>query len=226
MILLSGVTITRRGGARSVRLAFPDLDLPQGGLLALRGASGSGKSTLIALIAGLLVPDEGQLGVCGTHPARLPPAQRDAWRGRTLGLLPQRLHLLPALSVRENLLLAGLAVGAPASASRERADALLARFQLAALAGARPAELSGGQAQRVALARALMNRPQLLIADEPTASLDDDSAALAIGQLLLAWRDTGASLLVSTHDARALAMLRDAPGECRVLDLGRAAGAS
>ena len=224
MIRLSQLAITRRGGARSVRLAFPDLDLPQGGLLALRGASGSGKSTLIALLAGLLVPDEGSLSVCGTQPAGLPPAQRDAWRGRTLGLLPQRLHLLPALSVRENLLLAGLAVGAPATARRERADALLAHFGLTSLAGSRPAELSGGQAQRVALARALMNRPQLLIADEPTASLDDDSAALAIGQLLLAWRDTGASLLVSTHDARTLAMLRDAPGECRVLDLGQAAG--
>lgn len=210
MIALEGAGIERVGRGRRLRLDFPDLDLPQGGLALLRGPSGSGKSTLIALIAGLLEPDRGRIAVCGTEPARLPPAQRDVWRGRTVGLLPQRLHLAPALDVRENLLLAALAAGMAGRPARERADALLERFGLRPLARARPAELSGGQAQRVALARALMNRPGLLVADEPTASLDDAAAAVAIGELLAGWREAGASLLVATHDARAIGMLQEA----------------
>lgn len=221
MIALQGAGVDRVARDRRLRLDFPDLDLPQGGLALLRGPSGSGKSTLIALITGLLEPDRGRVVVCGTQPAALPPALRDAWRGRTVGLLPQRLHLAPALDVRENLLLAALAVAAPAGPARARADALLERFGLSGLARARPAELSGGQAQRVALARALMNRPGLLVADEPTASLDDAAAATAVGALLDCWRETGASLLVATHDARAVALLNAAAPEARALILGQ-----
>jgi putative ABC transport system ATP-binding protein len=224
MIELQGVGVDRVARDRRLPIDFPDLDLPQGGLALLRGPSGSGKSTLIALIAGLLEPDRGRVVVCGTQPARLPPARRDAWRGRTVGLLPQRLHLAPALDVRENLLLAALAVAAPARPARDRADALLERFGLSGLARARPAELSGGQAQRVALARALMNRPGLLVADEPTASLDDAAAATAVGELLACWRETGASLLVATHDARAVALLAAAAPEACSLILGEVPG--
>lgn len=222
MIELQGVGVDRVARDRCLPIDFPDLDLPQGGLALLRGPSGSGKSTLIALIAGLLEPDRGRVVVCGTQPARLSPARRDAWRGRTVGLLPQRLHLAPALDVRENLLLAALAVAAPARPARDRADALLERFGLSGLARARPAELSGGQAQRVALARALMNRPGLLVADEPTASLDDAAAATAVGELLACWRETGASLLVATHDARAVALLAAAAPQVCSLILGEA----
>ena len=173
MIELACAGVDRVGQGRRVPIDFPDFVLPQGGLAALRGPSGSGKSTLIALLAGLLEPDRGRVRVCDIEPSQLPPARRDRWRGRTIGLLPQRLHLAAALDVRANLLLAALAAGLPSAGARARADALLERFGLRALAGARPAELSGGQAQRVALARALMNEPRLLIADEPTASLDD-----------------------------------------------------
>ena len=219
MIELVQAGVDRTGRGRRVAIDFPDIVLPQGGLAVLRGPSGSGKSTLIALLAGLLAPDRGRVRVCDTEPSRLPPARRDRWRGRTIGLLPQRLHLAPALDVRENLLLAALAAGLPATGARQRADALLERFGLRALTRARPAELSGGQAQRVALARALMNEPRLLIADEPTASLDDAAAGLAIGELLDAWRTSGASLLVATHDARAVDRLA-AGGELRTLVLG------
>ena len=176
MIELAKAGIDRTGRGRRVSIDFPDFSLPQGGLALLHGPSGSGTSTLIALLAGLLEPDRGQVRVCETEPSRLRPGPRDRWRGRTIGLLPQRLHLAPALDVRENLLLVALAAGLPASGARQRADALLERFGLRSLARARPSELRGGQAQRVALARALMNEPRLLIADEPTASLDDAAA--------------------------------------------------
>jgi putative ABC transport system ATP-binding protein len=219
VIALEAAGIDRIGRGRRVRIDFPDLDLPQGGLALLRGPSGSGKSTLIALIAGLLAPDRGRITVCGIEPASLPPASRDAWRGRTVGLLPQRLHLAAALDVRENLLLAALAAGVTGRPARARAEALLARFGLSDLARSRPSELSGGQAQRVALARALMNRPGLLVADEPTASLDDVAAATAIGELLACWRESGASLLVATHDARAVALLAAAAPAAHRLEL-------
>ena len=219
MIELAGAGVDRIGRGRRLSLDFPDFTLPQRGLAVLRGPSGSGKSTLIALIAGLLEADRGRVVVCGTEPGRLPPAQRDRWRGRTLGLLPQRLHLAAALDVRENLLLAALAADLPAAGARARADALLERFGLRELARARLGELSGGQAQRVALARALMNEPRLLVADEPSASLDDDAATTAIGELLAVWRASGASLLVATHDARAIALLAAGDPDARTLVL-------
>jgi len=182
------------------RLAFPDVELPQGGTLLLRGPSGAGKSTWLALVAGLLTPASGSLQVAHTDLGRLSAAARDAWRAQHLGFLPQRLHLSEALDVRGNLALVWFAAGKPADSAR--LDAVLAQLSIPELAARRPSQLSVGQAQRVALARALLLSPSVILADEPTASLDDDSAQAALGLLQASAADAGATLVIATHDAR------------------------
>jgi putative ABC transport system ATP-binding protein len=186
--------------AHGAEIAFADLQLPAGRGLLLRGASGSGKSTLLALMAGLLTATNGRLLIAGTVLGGLTSRERDAWRGATLGFVPQRLHLSPALTVRDNLGLPYLSAGLVVD--RVRIDELLQRLDLQALAERRPHQLSLGQAQRVALARALLRRPRLLLADEPTANLDDDSAAAALGLLSQAAAEQGATLVLATHDGR------------------------
>lgn len=181
-------------------LRFPDLSAEQGDQVLLRGPSGSGKSTLVALLAGLLRHQQGTLRVGDADLARLDPRQVDAWRGAQVGLVPQRLHLSAGLDVTENLALAYRAAGRPVDAAR--IAALLDRLDLQALARRRPHEISVGQAQRVALARAVLRGPRLLLADEPTAHLDDEAAARALTLLQQIAGEHGATLVVATHDAR------------------------
>jgi putative ABC transport system ATP-binding protein len=190
------------GGAA---LTFADVDLPQGSALVLRGNSGSGKSTFLALAAGLLTATQGHIDVAGQDPAKLGAPQRDAWRGRTVGFLPQRLHLSDALTVFDNLALAYFAIGQPTDKAQilRSLDAL----GVADLAQRRPHALSGGQAQRVALARAVLMQPRVILADEPTASLDDDAALGAVTLLAQAALRCQATLVVATHDARVHSVL-------------------
>ncbi|MDO8372909.1 MAG: ATP-binding cassette domain-containing protein, partial [Polaromonas sp.] len=155
------------GGAE---LRFDDIDVPQGGVLLLRGASGSGKSTWLALAAGLLTPTAGDITVAGQSLTALGKVAGDAWRARTIGFLPQKLHLSSALTVHANLAIAQWAAGQAQDDARIR-EALTA-LGVNELATRKPAQLSGGQAQRVALARAVLQQPQVILADEPTASLD------------------------------------------------------
>jgi putative ABC transport system ATP-binding protein len=194
--------------AEGAVMRFPHFALPQGGVLLLQGASGSGKSTLLALCCGLLTAAAGRLEVAGQDMAALRGAERDAWRGRTVGFLPQRLHLSESLSVRGNLGLVFFAAGLREDGSK--IDAALQALGVLELAERRPSELSGGQAQRVALARAVLLSPQIILADEPTASLDDDSATQAMALLQQAANSCGASLVVATHDSRVKDALQSA----------------
>lgn len=191
-------------------LRFPDLALPSGGHLLLHGPSGSGKSTLLALLAGLLTASEGQLHVAGADLAALSPRARDAWRGAALGFVPQRLHLSSSLDVQTNLAMPYVAAGLPVDVPRIRS--LMDDLGLGALALRRPHELSVGQAQRVALARALLRAPRLLLADEPTANLDDAAASAALTLLRNTATSAGLSLVLATHDARVRAALGNLPG--------------
>lgn len=189
-------------------LHYPDLTLAAGSVLLLRGRSGSGKSTWLALVAGLLSPTHGELRVNGQRPGDLSQACRDAWRSHNIGFLPQGARLSPALNVRDNLRLVAYAAGKAPDPAHEAA--LLDALELKSLLGRRPAQLSGGQALRVALARALLRRPPVLLADEPTASLDDDNAAQAMGLLRTQAQAHGSTLVVATHDQRAVAALTGA----------------
>ncbi|MDP2024140.1 MAG: ATP-binding cassette domain-containing protein [Hydrogenophaga sp.] len=195
-------------------LRFADVDVPQGGTLLLRGPSGSGKSTWLALAAGLLSATGGEMAVAGQSVGALAPAARDAWRARTIGFLPQRLLLSEALTVAGNLGLVFFAAGLPLDkvAMHHTLDAL----GVAHLAARKPARLSGGEAQRVALARALLLRPRVILADEPTASLDDAACAAALKLLRERAQAAGATLVIATHDAR---VLQAVPG-AQVLAVG------
>jgi putative ABC transport system ATP-binding protein len=191
-------------------LRFDDIDVAQGGVLLLRGNSGSGKSTWLALAAGLLRPSEGEISVAGQPLATLGKVAGDAWRARTIGFLPQRLHLSAALTVHDNLAMAQWAAGG-AQQGQRIAEALTA-LGVQDLAPRKPAQLSGGQAQRVALARAVLLKPHVILADEPTASLDDESAAAALDLLQATARREDATLVIATHDSRVSAFLASRMG--------------
>ena len=166
MIRCRGLRYQYRNGPD---LRFADIDVEQGGVLLLRGPSGSGKSTWLALAAGLLSATAGDIQVAGQRLADLGPAAGDAWRARTIGFLPQKLHLSEALTVRGNVSLAYFAAGLPEdAAARQRVALVLAELGVADQAARRPSQLSGGQAQRVALARALVLNPRVILADEPS----------------------------------------------------------
>ncbi len=186
-------------------LRFDDIDVAQGGVLLLRGVSGSGKSTWLALAAGLLSPGAGDMTVAGQSLKALGKIAGDAWRARTIGFLPQKLHLSSALTVHGNLALAQWAAGQPQD--EQRIDEALTALGVRDLARRKPAQLSGGQAQRVALARAVLLQPQVILADEPTASLDDEAARAAVELLQATATRHGATLVIATHDSRVAASL-------------------
>jgi len=198
--VLSLKGVRRRYGGREV-LAVDAFEAAAGEHWLVLGNSGSGKTSLLNLIAGLSQPDEGEITVGGEALGRLAGASLDRWRGRNVGIVPQKLHLIQSLSVLENLLLAPFLSGI--SIEKERAIQLLQGLSLQDKAAARPSQLSHGQAQRVAIARAVMNRPKLLLADEPTANLDDASCLAALALLQQQSEACGATLIVATHDQRA-----------------------
>lgn len=164
------------------------------------GASGSGKTTLLHVLAGLVSPSEGEVSVDGKKLRALNSREVDRWRGSTVGIVLQALHLVRHLSVRENLRLAQYLAHLPQDGARVLEA--LAALGIADKAHRHPAELSQGERQRVAIARAVVNRPKLLLADEPTANLDDAAAARAIELLFAQAELHAATLVVATHDAR------------------------
>jgi putative ABC transport system ATP-binding protein len=202
MICTQGLSYHYAGAAT---LRFPDVAVAQGATLLLSGPSGCGKSTWLALVAALVRPTSGQLTVAGQALNDLDSVATDAWRASTIGFLPQKLHLSAALTVRQNLALAQWATGQ--AENQGAIDAALTALGVTELAGRKPAQLSGGQAQRVALARAVLQKPKVILADEPSASLDDAAAADAVALLLATARSQTATLVIATHDARVAAML-------------------
>jgi putative ABC transport system ATP-binding protein len=197
-------------GSREDCLVVDSLHIAAGRSVFLHGPSGSGKSTLLGLLAGVLLPREGRLGLLGSDWAQLSGARRDAFRADHVGYIFQQFNLLPYLNVLDNVLLPcrfsalrRQRAEAAAGTARAAAQTLLERVGLGAALWARPAaQLSVGQQQRVAAARALIGQPQLVIADEPTSALD---AALRDGfmaLLLQQCRDAGSTLVFVSHDER------------------------
>ncbi len=185
-------------GSRTFR--FPGLELAAGEKCTLIGPSGCGKTTLLSLIAGFLTPQTGSVVVDGQELTALTPQARDKVRGRLFGFVFQTLHLLPSLTLRQNVALAAVMANLPVDAAR--LDQLLARLGLADKAGRKPDALSHGEAQRAAIARAVLNRPKILVADEPTSALDDVNARAVIQLLQEQAAEAGSTLLVATHDGR------------------------
>jgi lipoprotein-releasing system ATP-binding protein len=198
----------QQGGVTIEVLKGADLRLERGEIVALLGPSGSGKSTLLQA-AGLL---EGGFGgrilIDGQEAADLSDDARTAMRRDRLGFVYQFHHLLPDFSAQENVVLPQLVKGTPRAAADTRADSLLTSLGLGARLDHRPAQLSGGEQQRVAVARALANTPVLVLADEPTGNLDEDTAAKVLDEFLRLVRDQGSAALVATHN-RALAARMD-----------------
>ena len=195
----------RYGSATALNLA--QWSVAQGERWVVLGASGSGKSTLLHVIAGLVRPTQGEVEVSGQDLRKLEGTRLDRWRGATVGIVLQALHLVRHLTVRDNLRLAQYMAHLPQDDTR--IDDTLDSLKVKDKAARRPAELSQGERQRVAIARAVVNRPKLLLADEPTANLDDASATLAIDLLNEQAARHGATLIVATHDARVKSKFRE-----------------
>jgi putative ABC transport system ATP-binding protein len=188
-------------------LNVPQWRTEQGAHWLVIGPSGSGKTTLLHVLAGILRPTAGSVSIAGQDLTSMKSAVLDRYRGQHIGIVLQRLHLVPSLTVMNNLLLAQYLAGLAQDGARVRE--VLASLDVAEKAGAFPHELSFGQAQRVAVARAVVNRPKLLLADEPTSNLDDVRCAQAYGLLESQARACGATLVIATHDQRIKARMRN-----------------
>ena len=181
-------------------LHLSEWKVAQGERWLVLGPSGCGKTTLLHALAGLIRPSEGRVEIAGQDLSSLSGSMLDRWRGATIGIVLQALHLVKHLSVRDNLRLAQYLAHAPQDDARI-ADTLGA-LGVAEKSARRPSELSQGEQQRVAIARAVVNRPKLLLADEPTANLDDAAAAQVIDLLSEQAARHGATLVIATHDSR------------------------
>lgn len=178
-----------------------DFTARRGEFVALRGASGAGKSTLLHLLGGLDRPDAGDIRVCAQDLGKLPTAALTEFRNRRVGFIFQAYHLLPELDAVENAALPARMARVPAKAAQARSEDLLRRVGLGERFEHRPYELSGGEQQRVAIARCLINRPELILADEPTGNLDTRTGSEILELLLSLRAEHGTTLIIATHDA-------------------------
>jgi ABC superfamily ATP binding cassette transporter, ABC protein len=191
-----------------------DLHLAAGTLTAVTGRSGSGKSTLLNMLGGLMKPVTGRVLVDDADLYSLSEEGRAELRRRHIGIAPQQLMVLSGLSVRENILLPALLAGEETEAAA-RADELMERLGIRKLGAVHPAELSGGELRRVTIARALVMRPEILLADEPTGDLDEETTRSVLS-LLRAAADEGTAVLLVTHEPAA----KDYADCCRRMDAG------
>jgi putative ABC transport system ATP-binding protein len=183
---------------RSIR--FPDFSVADNGHCLLLGESGSGKTTLLHLIGGLLKTQQGKIQVNAVVLSDLSEAALDRFRGQHLGFIFQRNHLISALSVKDNLLMAPFLSGLPQNETR--VNEVLTQLGLSEKINSNVRQLSQGQAQRAAIARAVLNKPSIILADEPTSALDDRNCERVIDLLLDVAKTNNASLLIATHDQR------------------------
>jgi ABC-type lipoprotein export system ATPase subunit len=193
------LTYPGEGGLDRPVLREVSFQIAPGRSVALAGRSGSGKSTLLHLAAGIMVPTAGRVLLDGKDLGALSEKQRTMVRRGAVGQVFQFFHLLPHLTVAENVALPGWIAGEATAAIRQRAFALLQQVELADRASDPVGQLSGGEMQRVAICRALLRRPLLVLADEPTGSLDDTSGLAVMDLLLNLVKDEGATLLYVTH---------------------------
>ena len=201
VLLARGLRKTYPSGDRVLAvLRGVDFTLAAGESVSIRGESGSGKSTLLNILAGLDRPDAGELFWAAEAAHQLSLGELTARRGRFLGMVFQSYYLIPELDAFANVLMGARVIGGVGAAARDRATALLKRVGLAERGHHLPAQLSGGERQRVAVARALMNRPQVILADEPTGNLDEHTGDSIIELLLGVCTEEQAALVLVTHN--------------------------
>jgi putative ABC transport system ATP-binding protein len=202
MYQLAKVTKAYAKGVGTVT-AIRDLDLtiPDGEWLAIQGRTGHGKSTLLNLLGGLDRPTGGTVTLDGKNLSRLSEAQVTRLRAEAIGFIFQTFNLVPTMSAAENVEAALIPLGLRSAQRRRRVQAALDAVGLSDRAGHLPGELSGGQQQRVAIARALVKEPKVLLADEPTGNLDEDTRDEIINLLEKLWRERGLTLVLVTHDS-------------------------
>jgi putative ABC transport system ATP-binding protein len=198
LVQLSDVT-KQYDDDKSPAVAHVSVDVGHGESVAVMGPSGSGKSTVLNLIAGLDRPTSGTVRVGDVQVGELSENGLARFRRRQVGMIFQFFNLLDDMTVADNVLLPAQLAGVPAARARARLDELLAALRIEKQRNAYPARLSGGERQRVAIARALVNRPPLLLADEPTGALDSANGD-EIGELLLDLNRAGQTLILVTHD--------------------------
>ncbi|SDJ96778.1 putative ABC transport system ATP-binding protein [Pedobacter sp. ok626] len=197
MITLKSISHDYPGGHR---IAFKDWQINRGDQWLLLGESGSGKTTLLHILTGILKPSAGEVVINGTSIYGLSSKALDQFRGRNIGIIFQRPHLIKSLSISDNLVLAQSFAGLPTDL--DRVNEVLTSLGIADKKKAYPNELSQGQLQRVSIARAVINKPELVIADEPTSSLDDKNATAVLELLLQQSAINQATLVIATHDKR------------------------
>ena len=197
MLRIKNITLGYKG---KPVLRFPGLQLNKGDQCLITGPSGSGKTTLLYAMAGLIEVMEGEIRIADTNITKLSESQRDHFRGQRIGMIFQTLHLVKSLPVIQNLMLASYVADAPQN--QKRAFEILKHLGIYDQRNALPSQLSQGQAQRVAIARAVLHNPELLLADEPTSSLDDASCEAVISLIQQVAKESGATLVISTHDSR------------------------
>jgi putative ABC transport system ATP-binding protein len=203
LIEIRGLTkVYTRGKQKVEALHSVDLDIERGDFVALMGPSGSGKTTLLSMVGGLLTPSEGSILVSGIDVTTLSKKEQARFRANRIGFVFQSFNLVPFLTARENLTVMASIADAPRKEIEARADQLLEELGLADRRNNLPEQLSGGERQRVAIGRALVTDPDLILVDEPTASLDTELGTAVVRLLSSEIKQRGKAGIMVTHDLR------------------------
>lgn len=206
----AGIHKTYRIGKKGIQvLRGVDLEIPRGSWTSLLGASGSGKTTLLNILGTLERPDSGDLSCDGIHYRAMSARQASKFRNKRIGFIFQSYHMMPELTILENVMLAGRLNGSAASGLRQHAESLLEKVGLRDRMKHRPTELSGGEQQRAAIARSLVNSPDLILADEPTGNLDSKTGGGILEIFQALHRDQNAPTIVMITHNQAVAELGD-----------------